>query len=66
MEEQRRNRRNLIQNLLITLLALSAVVLFAQTQLYNLDLTTGQATAATGPSQSAAPAAELTAPVRVA
>lgn len=66
MEEQRRNRRNLIQNLLITLLALSAVVLFAQTQLYNLDLTTGQAAAATGPSQSAAPAAELTAPVRVA
>ena len=66
MEELRRSRRNLIQNLLITLLALSAVVLFTQTQLYNLDLTTGQTTSAAGPSQSAAPAAELTAPVRVA
>ena len=37
MEEQRRNRRNLIQNILITLLALLAAVLFTQTQLYNQD-----------------------------
>lgn len=65
MEEQRRNRRNLIQNILITLLALLAAVLFTQTQLYNLDLTTGAAPAA-GPAQSAAPAAELSAPVRTA
>ena len=65
MEEQRRNRRNLVQNMLITLLSLSAVVLFTQTQLYSLDLSSGQPAAA-GPSQSAAPAAELTAPVRVA
>lgn len=64
MEEQRRNRRNLVQNLLITLLSLSAAVLFTQTQLYNLDLATGEAAA--GPAQSAAPAAGLTAPVRAA
>lgn len=65
MEEQRRNRRNLIQNILITLLALLAAALFTQTQLYNLDLTTGAAPAA-GPAQSAGPAAELSAPVRTA
>ncbi|MCI9609018.1 MAG: hypothetical protein HFG07_02165 [Oscillibacter sp.] len=65
MEEQRRNRRNLLQNILITLLSLSAAALFTQTQLYNLDLTTG-GTPAAGPLQSAAPAAELAAPVRVA
>lgn len=61
----KRNRRNLAQNILITLLSLSAVVLFARTQLYSLDLGGGQGEAAP-PSQSAAPAAELTAPVRAA
>ena len=65
MEEQRRKRCNLVQNILITLLSLSAVALFAQTQLYSLDLTGGEREAA-GPSQSASPAAELTAPVRAA
>lgn len=65
MDAKRRNRRNLIQNILITLLSLSAVALFARTQLYNLDLG-GEREAASGPSQAAAPAAELTAPVRVA
>ena len=65
MEEKRRNRRNLVQNVLITLLALSAVVLFTRTQLYSLDLSGGE-TAAPGPSQSSSPAAELSAPVRVA
>ena len=64
MREQRRDRRNLVQNLLITLLALSAAVLFTQTQLYNLNLTTSEAPP--GPAQSAAPAAELAAPVRTA
>ncbi|WP_297301650.1 hypothetical protein [uncultured Oscillibacter sp.] len=64
MGEQRRDRRNLVQNLLITLLALSAAVLFTQTQLYNLNLTTSEAPS--GPAQSAAPAAELAAPVRTA
>lgn len=65
MEEQRRNRRNLLQNILITLLSLSAAALFTQTQLYNLDLTTGGPPAA-GPAQSAAPAETLAAPVRTA
>lgn len=64
MGEQRQDRRNLVQNLLITLLALSAAVLFTQTQLYNLNLTTSEAPP--GPAQSAAPAAELAAPVRTA
>lgn len=64
MREQRRDRRNLVQNVLITLLALSAAVLFTQTQLYNLNLTTSEAPP--GPAQSAAPAAELAAPVRTA
>lgn len=64
MEEQRRNRRNLVQNIPITLLSLTAAVLFTQTQLYNLNLTTSDT--APGPVQSAAPAAELAAPVRTA
>lgn len=64
MGEQRQDRRNLVQNLLITLLALSAAVLFTQTQLYNLNLTTSEVPP--GPAQSAAPAAELAAPVRTA
>jgi len=59
--------RNLIQNLAITLLSVSAVALFAQTQLYSLDLTgTGeQAAGAAGQAVSAAQAA-LAAPVRTA
>ncbi len=64
MGEQRQDRRNLVQNILITLLTLSAAVLFTQTQLYNLNLTTSEAPS--GPAQSAAPAAELAAPVRTA
>lgn len=66
MGEQRRSRRNLVQNILITLLSLSAVALFARTQLYSLDLDAGKAMPAAGTSVSAAPAADLTAPVRVA
>ena len=38
----RRRRRNLIQNIAIALLSVSAVLLFAQLQLYNLDLTEDQ------------------------
>lgn len=59
--------RNFIQNLAITLLSISAAALFAQTQLYNLDLTgTGeQAAGAASQLVSAAPA-DFTAPVRVA
>ncbi len=59
--------RNLIQNLTITLLSVSAVALFTQTQLYSLDLTgTGeQAAGAASQVISNAPAG-LTAPVRIA
>ena len=64
MGEQQQDRRNLVKNILITLLALSAAVLFTQTQLYNLNLATSEAPS--GPAQSAAPAAELAAPVRTA
>ena len=56
MEQQRRRRRNLAQNILITLLSLSAVMLFAQTQLISLNLPSGEAPAPAGPSP-AAPAA---------
>ena len=67
MEEQRRNRRNLVQNVVITLLSLSALLLFTQTQLYSLDLTGGYDQAAASPSQTVSPApADLAAPVRVA
>lgn len=61
------NYRNLIQNLAITLLSVSAVALFAQTQLYSLDLTENREQAAGAVSQitGAAPA-DLTAPVRIA
>ena len=36
MDEKRRKRRDVVQNFTITLLALSAVVLFFQTQIQNL------------------------------
>ncbi len=65
MEERRRNRLGLLQDILIVLLSISAAALFTQTQLYNLDLTAGRGGEA-GAAQSAAPAAELTAPVRTA
>lgn len=67
MEEQRRNPRNFIQNIIIILLSLSAAALFAQTQLSSLDLTAGydQSEPASGLTVSAA-AADLAAPVRIA
>ena len=68
MDQQQRGRRNLLQNLFITLLSLTAVMLFAQTQLYSLDLTGGYRNTLAGGESSSAPAsaAGLTAPVRVA
>ena len=69
MGGQWRERRDLIQNIVITLLALSAVLLFTQTQLYSLDLTGGHDGPAgdAGQSASAAGTPELfAAPVRVA
>lgn len=67
MDEQRRNRRNLVQNLLITLLTLTAAALFTQTQLYSMGVDRG-ASALGGTIQTAgiSEPAELTAPVRVA
>lgn len=66
MEKQRRGRRDLLQNILIALLALSAAALFAQTQFYGLDLAAGYGAGAAGTEPSAAPAAALSAPVRTA
>ncbi|MCI8328313.1 MAG: hypothetical protein HFG02_01485 [Oscillibacter sp.] len=67
MEEKRRSRRNFAQNIIITLLSLSAVALLMQTQLYSLDLPMRYDESAAGSSQAAsAPLAALAAPVRVA
>lgn len=68
MEEQRRSRRDLIQNIVIALLFLSAAALFTQTQLYNLNLAGSydEAQARASQAVSAAAPAALTAPVRVA
>lgn len=66
MEDQHRRRRNLAQNIVITLLALSAVMLFARTQLTSLNLPSAETAAPQGPSPAAPAAPELTAPVRVA
>ena len=66
-EEQRRSRRDLLQNIVITLLFLSAAALFTQTQLYSLGLNEGAVLAGGGQTVSAsAPAAALVAPVRAA
>lgn len=66
MDDQRRNRRNLVQNILITLLTVTAAALFTQTQLYSLGLDRGASTFSGAAQPAAVQAAELTAPVRVA
>lgn len=66
MEEQRRGRRNLAQNIVITLLSLSAVMLFAKTQFTSLNLPAEETAAPAGPSFSSLVAPGLSAPVRVA
>lgn len=68
MEEQRRSRRNFLQNITITLLSILAVVLLARSQLSSLELPAAYDEASGTASQiiSASPAAGLTAPVRVA
>lgn len=66
--DKRKRRMGILQNLLITLLTMSAVFLFAQTQWYNLDLTDTYLNPLTG-SGSTVTAPEpftLSAPVRVA
>lgn len=68
MEEQRRSRRNFLQNVVITLLSLTAVALFTQTQLYSLELFLGYDETAGGSSQSvsAVSPTAFSAPVRTA
>lgn len=67
MEEQRRNRRNLVQNIIITLLSILALSLFAQSQLYNLDLAEGYNDNGSSQAVRALPASDhLIAPLRVA
>lgn len=67
MEEQRRVRRNLAQNLLITLLTLTAAALFTQTQLYSMGVDRGaSALGGAVPAAGVTEFGELTAPVRVA
>lgn len=67
-EERRRARRDLVQNMVITLLFLSAAALFTQTQLYSLGIHKGAAALAGGGQTVSASAqtAVLVAPVRVA
>lgn len=73
MNEKKRNRRDFIQNVAITLLSVSAVFLFAQTQVYNLGVHAGSSyfSFLSGSSHSADSAissqtAVLAAPVRIA
>lgn len=70
MDTVRRKRRDFLQNIAIVVLTLSAVALFVQTQLYNLDqdndyfpsLSAGSAASQSTPTSLA----DLSAPVRVA
>lgn len=65
----RRKRRDLIQNLAIVALSLSAVLLFAQSQIYNLISDQGGLTdqlSGASAADTAQQTASLTAPVRVA
>ena len=63
---KRQKYLNVFQNFIITLLSVTAVLLFTQTQLYSLELLAGYDEAASSPAASAAPAAEFSAPVRAA
>lgn len=66
--DRRKRRIGILQNLLITLLTMSAVFLFAQTQWYNLDLTDSYLNPLSGSASSVTPPEPSTfsAPVRVA
>lgn len=68
MEDTRRQRRDFLQNIIIVVLALSAVALFTQTQLYSLDANRylGQLADADGGASGITQPADLAAPVRVA
>lgn len=65
--DKRKKRMGILQNLLITLLTMSAVFLFAQTQWYNLDLAGSLDTLSSGAGTDAIQDSfSLSAPVRVA
>lgn len=66
--DRRKRRIGILQNLLITLLTMSAVFLFAQTQWYNLDLTDSYLNPLAGSASSVTTQEPFTfsAPVRVA
>ena len=71
MNEKRRQRRDFLQNLAITVLAVSAVLLFAQTQLYSLSPEASLRRFLSGSAQADGSAVSqqdlpVTAPVRVA
>lgn len=71
MDEKRRNRRDFLQNIVISLLSLSAVILIAQTQIYSLGDGSGyfQRFLGADPETSSDPAAQsvsLSSPLRVA
>ena len=72
MNDRARNRRDFIQNITIALLSVTAVLLFAQTQIYGLGFNGGLLSFLSGSELPANPAgpdqagAALTAPVRVA
>lgn len=73
MDEKRKKRLDLLQNLSIALLSLSAVILFIQTQFINLDnsendrfLSWLTSSDSTGESAATAETTPLSAPVRVA
>ena len=68
-DNTRRRRRDLIQNITIVALSLSAVLLFAQSQIYNLISDQGglaDRLSGTAAEDTAAQVVPLTAPVRVA
>ena len=69
MDAARHKRRNLIQNIVIACLTVSAVFLFAQLQLYNLDTTEDphylERLTGTLPDESPSQLREFPAPVRV-
>lgn len=70
MSDKKRRRRDFRQNLVIALLAVSAVFLFMQTQIYNLGIDGYLRTLSQGPGQTGTVAREettgLSAPVRIA
>lgn len=72
MSEHSRKRRDFIQNITIAVLCVSAVLLFAQTQVYNLGVNSNLFTFLSGHDLQVAPVSPdqtdtlLTAPVRIA